>query len=114
MSYNYGYNLHTAIDVLVCYTVWFSSKKKKKKKRKKNPPANAGDTGDAGSIPGWVTSSEGGHGHPLQYSCLENSIDGGTWRATVHGVGKSWTQLSTHALIWAGFASRQQQRESHG
>ena len=80
----------------------------------KNLSTDGEDTGDTGSIPGWVTSSEGGHGHPLQYSCLENSIDGGTWRPTVHRVGKSWTQLSTHALIWAGFASWQQQRASHG
>ena len=36
----------------------------------------------------------GGHGHPLQYSCPENSMDRGAWRATVHEVAKSWTQLS--------------------
>ena len=53
----------------------------------KNPPASAGDVG---SIPG------GGHGIPLQYSCLENSMDRGTWWVTVHGVIKSWTGLSTH------------------
>ena len=53
----------------------------------KNPPANAGDVG---SIPG------GGHGIPLQYSCLENSMDRGAWWVTVHGVIKSWTGLSTH------------------
>ena len=34
-----------------------------------------------------------GHGNPLQHSCLENPMDGGAWRATVHGVGKSWTRL---------------------
>ena len=39
----------------------------------------------------------GGHGNPLQYSCLENSMDRGAWRATVHGVAKSQTGLSTHA-----------------
>ena len=50
-------------------------------------PANAGDTG---SIPGSERSS-GGNGNPLQYSCLENPIDRGTWRATVHGVTKSQT-----------------------
>ena len=38
----------------------------------------------------------GGHGNPLQYSCLENSMDRGAWRATVQGVTKSWTRLSTH------------------
>ena len=87
----------------------------------KNMPANAGDTGDMGSIPGLGRSPEGGldskesacnagylgsipglgrfpgegNGNPLQYSCLENSMDRGAWRPTVHGVTKSWTQLST-------------------
>ena len=57
----------------------------------KNPPANAGDTGDAGSIPGSGRSSGLGHGNPLQYSCLENLMDRGGWWATVHRVAKSWT-----------------------
>ena len=64
----------------------------------KNPPANAGD---AGSIPGLERSPGGGHGTPLQYSCLENPLDRGAWQATVHGVTKSRTllkRLSTHAL----------------
>ena len=39
-----------------------------------------------------------GHGNPLQYSCLENPMDRGAWGAAVHGVAKSWTRLSTHAL----------------
>ena len=55
----------------------------------KNPPAKAGDTGDSSSIPGSGRSPGGGNGNPLQYSCLENSMDRGTWQATVHGVGKS-------------------------
>ena len=48
----------------------------------KNLLANAGDIRDAGSIPG--RSPGGGHGNPLQYSCLENPMDRGAWRATVH------------------------------
>ena len=44
--------------------------------------------GDVGSIPGLGTSSGGGHGNPRQYSCLENPMDRGAWRATVHGVAK--------------------------
>ena len=60
----------------------------------KNPPASAGDIRDAGSIPESGGSPGGGHGDPLQYSCLENPMDGGAWRATVHGVTKSWTRLS--------------------
>jgi len=60
----------------------------------KNPSANAGNPG---SIPGSGRSPAGGHGYPLQYSCLENPMDRRAWRATVHRVTKSWTQLSTHA-----------------
>ena len=55
---------------------------------------------DAGSIPGSEGSSEEGSGNPLQYSCLENSMDRGAWWAIVHGVTKSWTQLSNcHFLL---------------
>ena len=56
-----------------------------------NPPANAGD---AGLIPGSERSPGVGNGNPLQYSCLENSMDEGAWRATLHGVTKIQTQLS--------------------
>ena len=52
----------------------------------KNPPANAGGIRDAGSIPGWGRFLGGGHGNPLQYSCLENLTDRGAWQAAVHGV----------------------------
>ena len=51
----------------------------------KNPPV---DAGDAGSIPGLGRSPGGGHGNPLQYSCLENPMDRGAWWATAHGVAK--------------------------
>ena len=57
----------------------------------KNLPANAGDVGDVGSIPGWGRVPGEGNGNPLQYSCLEYSTDRGAWRATVHGVTKSDT-----------------------
>ena len=50
----------------------------------KNTPAKAGDLRDAGSIPGSGRSPGGGHGNPLQYSCLENPMDRGAWQATVH------------------------------
>ena len=59
--------------------------------------ANAGDTGDVGSIPGLGRSTGGGNGNPLWYSCLENSTDKGAWWATVHGVAKSQAQLSDWA-----------------
>ena len=51
------------------------------------------DAGDVGSIPGLGTSPGGGDGHPLQYSCLENSMNKGASWATVHGVPKKWIQL---------------------
>ena len=65
----------------------------------KNHPANTGDTADAGLIPGLGRSPGGGHGNPPQYSCLENPMDRGAWRAMVHRVTKSLIQLkqlSTH------------------
>ena len=58
-----------------------------------NPPANAEDVRDAGSVPGSGRSPGGGHGNPLQSSCLENPMVRAAWRATVHRVAKSWTQL---------------------
>ena len=79
----------------------------------KNLLANAGDTRDMGLMPGSGRSPGGGHGNPLQYSCLENPMDRGVWQATVHreskrelvmdreawrtavhGVAKSQTRLS--------------------
>ena len=55
---------------------------------------SACNAGDLGSIPGLERSPEEGNGNPLQYSCLENPMDGGVWWATVHWVTKSRTQLS--------------------
>ena len=60
----------------------------------KKLPANAGDVRDAGLIPGSGRSPGGGHGNPLQYSCLGNLMDKEGWWVTVHRVTKSWTQLS--------------------
>ena len=56
--------------------------------------ASACNAGDPGLIPGLGRSPEGGNGNLLQYSCLENAMDRGAWRATVHGVAKSQTRLS--------------------
>ena len=55
---------------------------------------SACSAGDPGSIPGLGRSPGEGNGNPLQYSCLENSMDGGAWWATVHGVAKSQTRLN--------------------
>ena len=66
---------------------------------KRTPSANAGDIRDQDLIPGSGRSPGGGHGNPFPCSCLENPVDRGAWRATVHGIAKSWTQLkqlSTH------------------
>ena len=65
----------------------------------KNMSANAGD---AGLIPGSGRSPGGGNGNPLQYSCWDNTMNRGAWRATVHAVAKSQTrlkQLSTHTFV---------------
>ena len=66
----------------------------------KNPPANDGGARDLGSIPGSGRSLGVGNGNPLQHSCLENSMDREAWRATVHGVTKSQTQLSDYTLTF--------------
>ena len=68
----------------------------------KNPPANAREVRDTGLIPVLGRSPGGGNGNPLQYSCLGNPMDIGSWWATVHGVMKSWTWLSD----WAHLRSR--------
>ena len=60
----------------------------------KNLPANAGGTGDVGSILGMGTSPGRGNGNPLRYSCLKNPMDRGAWWTTVQGVAKGWTQLN--------------------
>ena len=59
----------------------------------KNLPAEAGDARDACSIPGSGRSPAEGDGNPLQYSCLENSMDRGAWQDSFQGVAKSWTRL---------------------
>ena len=55
----------------------------------KKPPASAGDVRDVGSDPGSGSFPGGGHGNPLQHSCLENPMDRGAWEVAVHGVAKS-------------------------
>ena len=69
----------------------------------KNPSASIGDIRDVGLILESGRSPGGGHGNPLQYSCLENSMDKGAWWATVHEVAKSWTwrAIITHSAAEA-------------
>ena len=57
----------------------------------KNLLVNAADVRDSGLIPGSGRFPGGGNGSPLQYSCLENPVDGGAWQATAHRVAKGWT-----------------------
>ena len=61
--------------------------------------ASACNAGDLGSIPGSGRSPGEGNGNPLQYSCLENPMDGGAWWATVHGITKSRTRLSDFDIV---------------
>ena len=68
----------------------------------KNLPATAGDVRDVHSNPGSGRYPRGGNSIPLQYSCLENSMDTRAWQATVHGVMKSQTQWSAHG--WAAIS----------
>ena len=65
----------------------------------KNLSANAGDFRHVSSIPGWGRCPGEGNGNPLQYSRLENPMDRGAWRATVHGVAKSQTRLSMRTSL---------------
>ena len=60
----------------------------------KNPPDNAREVRDSGWIPGSGRSPGGGHGNPLQHSCLEYPMDRGAWWATVYSVARGWTRLS--------------------
>ena len=62
--------------------------------------ASASNAGDRGSIPGSGRSPGEGNGNPLQYSCLENPMDGGTWYATVHGIGESDTTEQLHSSLY--------------
>ena len=62
--------------------------------------ASAYNAGDPGSIPESGRPPGEGNGNPLQYSCLENSMDGGAWWATVHGVAKSQTRLNNFTFIF--------------
>ena len=65
----------------------------------KNLPANAGDARETGSIPRLGRSPEGRNGNPLQYSCQKTSMDREAWQATIHGVSKTQTWLSTHTPL---------------
>ena len=64
----------------------------------KNLPTNAGDVRDVGSVPGLGRSPGEGLGNPLQYSCLDNPLDRGAWRATVHRVTQSQTRLEGFSM----------------
>ena len=70
----------------------------------KNTPANAGDIRDMGSIPGSGRSPGGGHGNSLQYSCLENPMDRGAWRAAVNRTAETdMTEVTQHSHMQCGY-----------
>ena len=83
---------HEILELLLWVGFWYTVKLSELPRwlsgKKKNLPANAGNKG---SIPGLGKSPGGGHNNPLQYFCLENSMDRGAWRATVSGVTKGRT-----------------------
>ena len=72
----------------------------------KNLPASAGDIRNMGSIPGLGRFLGGGHGNPLQYSCLENPMDRRAWWVTVHRITKSQTEVTENASIYAHTPAR--------
>ena len=74
-----------------------------------------GDIVDVGSIPGSRRFPRGGHGNPLQYSCLENPMDRGAWWDTVHGVAKNQTRLSdfTYSLTKVASKYSETERDTH-
>ena len=76
----------------MCQALWFP--------RGSDGNVSSRNAGDLGSIPGSGRAPGEGNGNPLQYSCLENSMDGGAWWATVHWVTKSWTQLSNFTFTF--------------
>ena len=65
----------------------------------KNPPANEGDLRDMGSIPGSGRCPGVGNGNPLQHSCLENPLDRGAWRATVHSEDTKESDTTERCLL---------------
>ena len=81
----------------------------------KNPPDNAGDIRDVRLIPGLGRTPGGGHGYPLQYSCLKDPMDRGAWRAMVHGVTKSQTQLKrlSSGSIWRTLQPHKPSPQTH-
>ena len=69
----------------------------------KESACQEGNTRDTGSIPGWLRAPGGGHGSPLQYSCLENPMDRGAWHVTVHGPqGVRHSLMNEHTYHCAG------------
>ena len=80
-----------------CFTLWATREAPIGLESK----VSACNAGDPGSIPELGRSSGEGNGNPVQYSCLENPIDGGAWEASVHGVAKSRTRLSNFTFLFS-------------
>ena len=87
-------------------TIYFSESMGICEKDFSDGKASACNAGGPASIPGSGRSPGEGNGNPLQYSCLENSMDGGAWWATVHGVAKSRMRLNDFSLFRAIFTKQ--------
>ena len=83
-----GTNWETGVDI---YTLLCIKRASHVALVVKSPPTNGGSVKEVSSIPGLGRSPGGGHGNPLQYSCLENPMDRGAWWTTVHTVAKTRT-----------------------
>ena len=92
-SINIKWFINCWFNPIILFGLWSNTQKFLVVLVVKNLPANAGDIRDTDSAPGSGRSPGGGHGSPLQYSCLENPMERGAWWATVHVVAKSWIQL---------------------
>ena len=90
---------HQYFDFKIAQRTLFRKNRENGGSMVKNLPVGGGDTGDVGLIPELGRSPGGGNGKPRQYSCLENSMDRGTWRATIHGVVKSDTTELAHKCV---------------
>ena len=80
----------------------------------KESACDARDTGDVGWVPGLGTSPEEGHGTLLQYSCLENPMGKGAWRATVQNVVRSQARLNDYTLSFKSYPVLPRRKKSHG
>ena len=105
MSFSIWEESHLSLHHITLLFIYFFNKWFPDGSVVKNPSFNAGDSRDTGSILGSGPSPGVGNGNPLQCSCLENSLDRGSWQATVYWVIKRWAPLSTHRIQDSSYAT---------